>query len=195
MAGIPKDEIKRKIFHLLSLIYIIGYWYISKVVIICGLLSAIVMVVFFEYFRFKNLKFNNFFKDNFKGFYRPEEADGISGLIGTLSGALLTVLMFHNKYMVFASFLYFAFGDSSAALIGKVFGKNKIFAGKSLEGSLMCLIVCFVVGVFIFNWKFALIGAVVATIVEMIPWKINDNFWMQIINAGFLSFLSKIMIY
>ena len=195
MVRIPKDEIKRKMFHLLSLIYIFGYWYISKVFVVCGLLIAIIFVIFFEYFRFKNRKFNNFFKNNFKGFYRPEEADKISGLIWTLSGALITILIFRNKYMVFASFLYFAFGDSSAALVGRVFGKNKTFAGKSLEGSLVCLTVCFIIGVFIFDLKFALLGAIVATIVEAIPWKINDNFWMQIINAGFLSFLSNLMTY
>ncbi|MDR1401262.1 MAG: hypothetical protein LBI98_03040 [Endomicrobium sp.] len=195
MPDIPKDEIKRKIFHLLSLVYIFGYWYIPKIMIILGLSIAIVVVIFFEYFRFKNRRFNNFFKNNFKGFYRPEEADRISGLLGTLSGALLTILMFHNKHMVFVSFLYFTFGDSSAALVGKVFGKNKFFTGKSLEGSLVCFMVCFIIGVFIFDWKFAFLGAVVATIVEAIPWKINDNFWMQIINAGFLSFLSNLMKY
>ncbi|MDR1511676.1 MAG: hypothetical protein LBS15_02770 [Endomicrobium sp.] len=195
MVGIPKDEIKRKMVHLLSLIYVLSYWYVSKVVVVCELFIAIIVVVFFEYLRFKNHRFNNFFKNNFKGFYRPEEANRISGLIGTLVGALLTILMFHNKYMVFTSFLYFAFGDSSAALIGRALGKNKTFAGKSLKGSLACFIVCFIIGIFIFNWKFALIGAVVSTIVEAIPWKMNDNFWMQIINAGFLSFLSKIMTY
>jgi len=193
MVSIPKDEIKRKIFHLLSLIYIFGYWYLPKSVVVCGLAAAISIVILFEYLRFKNPGLNNFFKNNFKGFYRQEETVRISGLVGTLSGALLAILLFHNRCMVFASFLYFAFGDSAAALAGKIFGRNKIFAEKTLEGSLACLLVCFIAGNFIFNWKFALLGAVGATIVEAVPWKINDNFWMQIINAGFLSFLSSVM--
>ncbi|OEG69325.1 hypothetical protein ATZ36_02160 [Candidatus Endomicrobiellum trichonymphae] len=193
MVGVPRDEIKRKGFHLLSLIYVFGYWYLSKITVVCGLVIAIVIVVLLEYLRFKILRLNNFFKNNFKGVYRPEEADKISGLTGTLSGALLAILIFPNRYMVFASFLYFVFGDSAAALTGKIFGGHKTFAGKSLEGSLTCLAVCFIAGLFIFNWQFALAGAVIAAIVEAVPWKISDNFWMQIINAGVLTLLSYIM--
>jgi dolichol kinase len=193
MVGIPKDEIKRKIFHLLSLIYVFGYWYLPKAVVVFGLVIAIVFVALFEHLRFKIPEFNNFFKSNFKGFYRPEEADKISALTSTLSGALLAVLMFPDKYMVFASFLYFVFGDSAAALVGKAFGRHKIFSGKSLEGSLACMAVCFISGLFIFNWRFALMGAAVAAAVEAVPWKMNDNFWMQTVNAGILSLLSKII--
>ncbi|MDR0800813.1 MAG: hypothetical protein LBN01_04780 [Endomicrobium sp.] len=192
MFGIPRDEIKRKGFHLLSLIYIFGYWYLPKTTIIWGLAVTIAIVILCECLRVKIPKFNAFFKNNFKGFYRPEEAEKISGLLGTLSGALLTVLIFPDRYMVFASFLYFAFGDSAAALAGKAFGRHKTFAGKSLEGSLACFAACFTTGLFIFNWQFALTGAVIAATVEAIPWKISDNFWMQIINAGILTLLSNI---
>jgi dolichol kinase len=193
MISVPRDEIKRKGFHLLSLIYVFGYWYLPKATVVCGLVVAIIIVVLFEYLRFKILRFNDFFKNNFKGFYRHGEADKISGLTGTLSGALLTILIFPDRYMVFASFLYFVFGDSAAALVGKIIGRHKIFSRKSLEGSLSCLAVCFIVGLFIFNWKFALAGAAIAAIVEAIPWKISDNFWMQIINAGVLTLLSYTM--
>jgi dolichol kinase len=193
MVCVPRDEIKRKVFHLLSLVYVFGYWYLSEITIVCGLAIAISIVVLFEYLRFKILKLNNFFKNNFKGFYRLEEADKISGLTGTLSGALLAIMIFPRRDMVFASFLYFVFGDSAAALVGKIFGRHKTFTGKSLEGSLACLVVCFIVGFFIFNWQFALAGATIAAIVETVPWKIGDNFWMQIINAGVLTLLSYIM--
>jgi len=193
MVGIPEDEIKRKMVHLLSLIYVFGYWYLPKAIVMFGLVIAVVFVVLFEYLRFKIPKFNDFFKSKFKGFYRPGEADKISALSGTLSGALLTVLIFPDKHMVFASFLYFVFGDSAAALVGKVFGRHKIFSGKSLEGSLACLVVCFILGLFVFDWRFALAGATVAAAVEAVPWRISDNFWMQPVNAGILSLLSKIM--
>jgi dolichol kinase len=191
MVSVPRDEIKRKGFHLLSLIYVFGYWYLPKTSVVCGLVIAIIIVVLFEYMRFKILRLNDFFKNKFKGFYRHGEADKISGLTGTLSGALLAILIFQDRYMVFASFLYFAFGDSAAALVGKIFGRHKTFAGKSLEGSLACLAVCFIAGLFIFSWQFALAGAVIAAIVEAIPWKISDNFWMQIINAGVLTLLYR----
>ena len=193
MIKVPKDELKRKGFHLLSLVYVFGYWYLPKSTVIWGLAIAIGIVVLLELLRFNVPACNDFFCRNFKGFYREEEAKKVSGLIGTLSGALITVLIFSNKYMVMASFLYLAFGDSLAALVGKTFGKHKIYAGKSLEGSIACFTACLIAGLFLFNWKFALACAAIAAVVESIPWPINDNFWMQIVNAGVLTLLSGIM--
>jgi dolichol kinase len=195
MVGIPKDEIKRKGFHLLSLIYVFGYWYLPKNIVLSGLGISITVVALLEYLRFKIPKFNDFFKNNFKGFYRPEEAEKISGLIWTLSGAFIAILFFQNKSIVFASLLYLAFGDVAAALVGRTIGKHKIFTGKSLEGSLACFKVCFIIGLFLFNMKFALVAAIIATLIEAIPWKLNDNFWMQIINAGLLTAISSIMVW
>lgn len=199
MVSVPKDELKRKGFHLISLVYVFGYWYLPKEIVIGGLAIAILIVILLELLRFKVPKCNEFFCNNFKGFYRPEEATKVSGLIGTLSGALIAILVFdlffHQKEMVFASFLYLAFGDSIAALVGRTIGKHKLITGKSIEGSIACLLACFIAGLFIFNWKFALAGAVIATIVEAIPWKINDNFWMQIINAGLLTLLAQFMVW
>jgi dolichol kinase len=195
MGGIPKDEIKRKAFHLLSLIYVFGYWYLPKNVIIFGLGLAIIAVAFFEYIRFKLPKFNVFFKNNFKGFYRLQEADKVSGIIWTLSGAFLAIILFPNKSIVFASLLYLSFGDAAAALVGRSIGKHKMLAGKSLEGSITCFVMCFTIGAFLFNTKFAFVAAIVATLIEAIPWKLNDNFWIQIVNAGVLMSISNIMVW
>ncbi|MDR2427048.1 MAG: hypothetical protein LBD46_07740 [Endomicrobium sp.] len=195
MLQIPKDELKRKGFHLLSLIYVFGYWYLSKSIVIWGLSIAIAIVVSLETLRFNVMACNKFFCKYFKGFYREEETKKISGLIGTLAGALIAVLLFSDKYMVMASFLYLSFGDSFAAIAGKMFGRHKTFAGKSLEGSMACFVACFIAGLFLFNWKFALAGALIATVVESVPWPVNDNFWMQILNAGLLTLLGGVIVW
>ncbi|MDR2812142.1 MAG: hypothetical protein LBB06_03455 [Endomicrobium sp.] len=195
MACIPKDEIKRKSFHLLSLLYVFGYWYLPKNIVVKGLAIAMTIVILLEYIRFKFPKVNDFFKNNFKGFYRSEETEKISGVIWTLSGAFIAIVLFPNKSMVFASLLYLALGDSAAALVGKTIGSHKIFTGKSLEGSFVCFTVCFTIGLFLFNIQFALIGAIAATLIEAIPWKLNDNFWLQIINAGVLTAISSVLIW
>ena len=195
MACIPKDEIKRKSFHLLSLLYVFGYWYLPKNIVVLGLAVAMTIVILLEYIRFKFPKINDFFKNNFKGFYRSEEAEKISGVIWTLSGAFIAIVLFPNKSMVFASLLYFVFGDAAAALVGRTIGRHKIFTSKSLEGSSACFTVCFIIGLFLFNIQFALIGAISATLIEAIPWKLNDNFWMQIINAGVLTVISSVIIW
>ncbi|MDR1122438.1 MAG: hypothetical protein LBL02_00155 [Endomicrobium sp.] len=193
MACIPKDEIKRKSFHLLSLLYIFGYWYLSKNIVIFGLIVVMIIVVLLEYIRFKLSKVNDFFKNNFKGFYRFEEVRKVSGLIWTLSGAFIAIVLFPNKSIVFVSLLCFAFGDTVAALVGRGIGRHKIFTNKSLEGSFACFIVCFIIGLFFFNIQFALIGAISATLTEAIFWKLSDNFWMQIINTGILTAASSVI--
>ena len=195
MVSFPKDELKRKSFHMLLLIYVFGYWYLPKSAVIWGLSIAIFIVAVMELVRLKISACNTFFCNNFKGFYREHEADKVSGILGTLSGALITVILFPNKYMVMGSFLYLAFGDSTAAILGKMFGKHKTFAGKTVEGSLACFAACFIAGLFLFNWQFALAGAFIAMIVEAIPWKINDNFWMQIVNAGMLTLISGAIVW
>jgi dolichol kinase len=197
MNAVLKNEIKRKSFHLLLLIYAFGYWFLDKSVVVWGLLIALAVAALFEITRFRFKTFNRIFKIFFRGLYRPQEANKTSALLGTLTGALLPILFLPDKNMVFASFLYLAFGDSVAALVGKAFGKNRMPHGKSLEGSGACFAACFVVGLFLFNVKFALLGALIAAIVEVMPWDRlplkNDNFWMQIINAVLLTVLSLII--
>jgi len=201
MLGFPKDEIKRKTFHILSLIYVIAFWFLPRNVVLIGFLIAIAIVLIGEFIRSKNEKFNVFILKILGGVHRESETHKISGLPWTLSGAFLAILLFPNKLFVLASFLYLAFGDACAALFGKAYGKHKIYAGKSLEGTFSCFCACLIVGLAIFlpssqftiasGLLFAVIGALIAAFIETIPWPLNDNFWMQIINAGILTYIAR----
>jgi dolichol kinase len=194
MNKIQKNEIKRKLIHLLSIIYVICYIYYDKTITLVGLAVVIFIVIVFENIRLKSKNINNFLK-KIDGFYRFNEINKFSGLIWTLLGSFITILLFNNKHIIIVSFLYFIFGDASAALIGVFIGKHKIFKKKSLEGSLSCFIICFIVGFYFFNFKFSLIGAIIAVIVEIFLCKPNDNFWMQIINTFVLTLLSNIILW
>ncbi len=104
MALFPEDEIKRKIFHILTLIYVIAFWYLPKTLILSGLLAAIAIVLAGEYIRSKNEKFNVFILKILGGVHRKSEEHKISGLPWTLAGAFLTIFLFENKTFVLASF-------------------------------------------------------------------------------------------
>ena len=192
MFGFPADEIKRKTFHVLSLIYVAAYWFLPRSIVLTGLLIAIIIVWVGEILRAKNEKFNVFILKVLGGVHRKTEEHKVSGLPWTLTGAFLTILLFHEKTFVLTSFLYLAFGDAFAALFGKAYGKHKIYAGKSLEGTFACFAVCFIIGLVILpSWQFALIGAAIAAFIETIPWPLNDNLWMQVLNAGILTYLAR----
>ena len=60
MLGFPKDEIKRKTFHILTLIYVAAYWFLPKNIVLIGLLIAIIIVLLGEFIRARNEKFNVF---------------------------------------------------------------------------------------------------------------------------------------
>jgi len=194
MLVFPKDEIKRKTFHILTLIYVAAYWFLPTNIVLTGLLIAVIIVLLGEFIRAKNEKFNVFILKVLGGVHRKSEEHKISGLPWTLAGAFFAILLFDDKLLVTTSFLYLAFGDALAALFGKAYGKHKIYAGKSLEGSMACFIACLIIGLIILpNWQIAVLGALIATFIETIPWPLNDNFWMQILNAGILTLLSKII--
>ena len=186
MFFFPADEIKRKRFHLLTLLYIAAYWMLPLPVVLGGLGTLIMIVLIGELVRLRVPSFNEWILAALGGVHRAEETQKISGLLWTLSGSLLTMAIYPDRVAVLASLLYLAFGDAGAALFGKRFGKHKLFWGKSLEGSLACFLICLCVGLFLFSFPLALAGALVATLIELIPWPLNDNFWMPLLTTGSL---------
>lgn len=189
MQLIPMDEIKRKIFHLFTLIYIVIYWFTTARFVLIALGIVIFVVIAVEIIRMRNAKFNQWLFDTLGNAFRGHEKHQVSGLAFTLSGSFFTILLFFgNKNIVMASFMYMAFGDTFAALIGRAFGKHKITKDKTLEGSIACFFVCLFCGLFFLNWPLAIFGAFIATVIELVPWPLNDNFWMPLVSSGALIF-------
>ena len=195
MLYFPKNEIKRKLFHLLALIYVVAFWYLPKAIVLTALAILIITTLTIEIIRARNNTFNGLMLKVFDGFYRESEKHKVAGVLWTLLGAFLTIIIFNDRLCVLVSFLYLVFGDTLAALFGKTFGKHKFIHGnKSLEGSTACFLICLIIGLFAFpSWQVALAGAFAATVVEAIPWPLNDNLWMQIVNAGILTLLIKVL--
>jgi dolichol kinase len=189
MGLFPVDEIKRKAFHLLTLIYILAYWFLPFGYVAWGMGIVVFIVAAGETVRLKVPSFNAWILKVLGGVHRQQEEGKVSGLPWTLSGSFLTMLIFKDKRVVLLSLLYLAIGDAFAALFGRRFGRHKIIGGKTLEGSLACLCVCFLIGFLFLDWKMSLVTAVFVTILELIPWPLNDNFWMPLFSAAFLAFL------
>ena len=78
-------------------------------------------------------------------------------------------------------------GDAMAAIIGRRFGRPRVF-GKSIEGSLACFLSCVAVAWIypgdLFTWRMILGGAAVATIFELVPIPLDDNMRISL-SAGF----------
>jgi glycerol-3-phosphate acyltransferase PlsY len=95
-----------------------------------------------------------------------------------------------EKELAIACLSFLVLGDMFAAIIGMRFGRTQIWAGKSLEGSLACFIVCFVIGLFVawlfpahLNLQIIALGAFTATIVELLPLGLDDNLTIPLISG------------
>ncbi|NIZ41233.1 phosphatidate cytidylyltransferase [Entomospira entomophila] len=109
----------------------------------------------------------------------------------TLSIGVMCAFIFFPPVAARIAVAALAFGDGLASLVGRLFGRLRpaFLRGKSIEGSLSCLI-----AVFATTWFFSkghlllsVIVAVVVTIVEALPLKSFDNIAIPIV-VGLISY-------
>lgn len=186
-------EIKRKIIHLIGLFIPICYYFFreeDKIIAVFILLSLTAIYFSLELLRLTNKRAQRYFLTHFSTLLRTHEKQKITGTGYYLLSALLSVSLF-KKELAIACLSFLILGDMFAAIIGTRFGRTKIIAGKSLEGSLACFIVCFVIGLFVawlfptthLNLQIIAVGALTATIVELLPLGIDDNLTIPLISG------------
>ena len=139
LINIP-DEIFRKILHFILLgslvIWVFGFKSWEKSAIGCLIFEIIVFPILMLFEKLKN--YSKIVTERKKGELK------LSLLIVFTMFAIVISLcwgFFKDKYLVLASIYTWGFGDAFAALIGKRFGKTKIYKKKSLEGSIAMFIV------------------------------------------------------
>lgn len=190
MNDVLKHEIKRKAFHALSALYALLYTLTGRGPTLWTLGGLLAAVATLEAVRLRMPAFNAALIRAFGGIHREEEVRRPSGILWTLTGSFLTVLIIPAPDIVLASLWYLAAGDAAAGLVGRNWGHIR-FGAKSLEGSLSCFLVCWFVGVVCLRQPFGsvevLAGALVATVVEALPLPLNDNLWLPLLAGLALS--------
>ncbi|WMW23193.1 CTP--2,3-di-O-geranylgeranyl-sn-glycero-1-phosphate cytidyltransferase [Methanolobus mangrovi] len=189
MASISfTNELMRKGIHLTSILIILVYAFFGKQETQTLLIVYLVLIMIIEHLRLdRGIKL-----PVFHILLRQKEKSGIGSHVYFTLGALVAVSVF-SKNIAFAAILMTTFGDMSAALIGKRFGKIRIFGnGKSLEGCISEFIVdIFIVVLLIQNPFVSVFMAFVATYVETTFVKIDDNIAIPVFSGAFaeLAFL------
>lgn len=180
-------ELKRKAIHLASLVIPVGYYLTPNAWTReweRALLASVILSLAIEIFRINHPRARNMFRHFFGELLRNHEEASLLGSTYLLIACLLSIHLFAKPVAVLAlSFLIV--GDTTAAIVGKSFGRVRLF-GKTVEGSLACLLVCFAITRFLPEVPFraALVGAVVATVFELLPIPLDDNFRIPL-SAGF----------
>lgn len=168
-------ELGRKAIHLCALAIPIGYYFIAP-----GLGRAILAVLTAGSFLIDGVRLNqprirSFFYIFFGRLVRDHERYNLLGATYLLMSSLICVHAF-SKPVAVAALSYLILGDTVAALVGRAVGRVRIF-GKTLEGSLACLAVCVAIGMVIpeLSWPQRLVGATMATLIELVPVPLDDN--------------------
>lgn len=179
-------EVMRKSVHLVSIFIVLIYEFFGKDAILWVLMLFLVTVLFLEYFRLeKGMKIPFFYM-----MYREHEAKSLGGHIYFALGAIAAISLF-NREIAYAAVLMTTFGDLAAALIGKFYGKRRIFRevfknDKSLEGSASEFITDLLVGLAITGDPIvSLVMAFIATLTETAVNKIDDNLIVPIFSGFF----------
>lgn len=179
LGTVSRALIRGAVHVAVGLVSAIGLWLLPRAVVIAALATLTFLFLSFDVARLRISGLNSWFSKWFALFLRQEEANRLMGSSYFLLGCLLTALVFPQEIASLA-ILFASFGDPSASVIGKWKGHPR-FRGKSIEGSLACLIVCLVVGVLVATLAgepvlmVALVGAVFAVLFEVLPFRLNDN--------------------
>lgn len=171
------------------------YWGLdmSKVAALAILVPVATFMTIVDVARLRGWRFWNVFQGVTGSVVRKHESEGdFTGAFYILWSFCLTIGLFDRNIALLAM-AFIIVGDTFAALVGRRFGKIK-FKGKSLEGSLACLVSTALVALagaslLGFPLWLGLTGAVVATVVEAIPDFVDDNLSAPMISGLVMTLL------
>ena len=205
------SELKRKSIHFSGLILPLVYLWLDRtfLLLLVGGITCVALLV--ELGKWKSPRFRELFFRVFSPLLRTHERQGaITGATYYLISALLCIHFF-DKALAIVCIFFMVLGDMSAALVGKRWGKTKLIGEKSLEGSLACFVVCTAISIVFFYlpethlWKLPPLadarrfhpllgigGAFIATVVELLPLRIDDNLTVPLIAGAVMQVVSSV---
>ncbi len=194
------EELIRKTIHTGSIIIPVSAVLVYRMYPVNGriyLASALAVIsiffILFDILKARFRPFKSFILGVFGKVLRESElGGGMTAATIVFASASFTILVFRQEIAI-AALVFLSLGDSSAALVGKHFGRIKLVGNRTLAGSLAALNTCLLASLAIlwlspqFGWKLTpmtlLVGAVVATLSELFDLPLDDNFRIPVFSA------------
>ena len=195
---IHNSEFIRKLLHLSNLVIPFTYlfYFDSKVEALIILLPITLLASLIEYLRINSISVKNIFDKYLFSMLRNHEKSGkYTGATWVFISSTLSIGIF-PKDIAIISLIYMSIGDTAAGLIGRKFGRIKIY-NKTLEGALAGFIVCLFVGLMIdlnLSKTLVAIGALSAAIIELMPISIDDNLRIPLFSGTVMYVMSIFLI-
>ncbi|MFW5746086.1 MAG: diacylglycerol/polyprenol kinase family protein [Nanoarchaeota archaeon] len=179
------DEVGRKVVHLMSIFLIVLFVIVARTAgrrwALFSLVGLLILFMELEYVRIElRQRIPLLWR-----VWRHQERNRIGSQIFFLLGAIIAFAVFDFRIAV-AAILMTTFGDMVAALVGKKFGRVKIFRSQTFEGSFAEFVVDVLIGAFLIGNLWIVLGmALTATVVEVVAHKLDDNLLIPVC-AGFV---------
>lgn len=144
---------------------------------------AFVVVITVELARLFIPRFRNKIHPFFSPIMRAAEEKKLSGVTYLLVGAGVTIYLVEKDVAIIALLLV-SLSDAAAAIVGTAYGKIHLWQ-KSLEGSVAFFTVTGVMMILASDLSLEqkLAGMVSGTLVELLPFPVNDNLSLPIVTA------------
>ena len=172
------SELLRKSIHLVGpILIIVGYTllltYFGSRAAILVITALLLILIEIEHVRIEH---KPKIAKAFDSLFRAHEKDNVSGAVFIVISCIICFSAFEYWIASLALFMT-VFGDIFAAIIGKAFGKSKLYKNKTVLGSLAGLSANLIVGVLMLPGFYLLIVpmALTATFVEIISSKIHHQ--------------------
>jgi len=196
--GNMKTKPWRKLWHLVggSFFPVLAF-FVPKEALLVALGAVTGVFIAWEIARLNNARVNRWMASHLRVILKEEERFRPIGTTYFLIASLAAFLFF-DKYVAITSLLFVSIGDLVATVIGEEYGRQVLFNNKTLEGSLACLASCLLVGMLLSRIspsmapEVAMVGAVSATIVELLPIPIDDNLTVPLISGGIMTLIISI---
>jgi dolichol kinase len=171
-----KSEFIRKSIHILALIVPLSYHFLDRKIVLGIIGLGVFVAICVEVLRFHSHVFRELFNGLLGKLLRDHETTQLTGSTYLLIGCFLTVLFF-IKWIALVSLLFLIVSDALAAIVGRKWGRHKIWKDRSVEGCAVFLVSAFLNVLIVPDSHFliGMAGVVTACAVDIFIHDINDN--------------------
>ncbi len=186
-----RGEILRKGTHIAALIVPIMFITLDRITALWIVSVGAVVAITIDLLRIYNRGFRKFIYRFIGDVYRRWEVNRLGGSSYILVAAALSLFLFDENIAALVM-TYIILGDTAAVFVGTLWGRHKIYKHRNSDGSVrqktvegtFAFFIISIIGAFFISgipilWK--IIGAALATLVELGSFFIDDNFSVPII--------------
>jgi len=190
-----RHELTRKSIHVALAVLPLAAWLAlpaNPILVRVGLLLFALLAIGIDFARRRPGRLNAWIRRLVGPLLRDTED---AHLLGATTFAISTAVAFavFPPTLALVAIGFLVVGDAAAALGGRALGRTRLRPGKTLEGSLACLLGCLAVAAAARGFDLPearvpilVLGAVVATIAELVASGDTDNLAMPLISGVFM---------